>query len=282
MTRQGHNNYTGTELFSGSDYFWNKLICTNPKLNIMTKKLFTMLLLSAMTLTMAWSQSVDDILNKYFQSIGGVDKWKALKSVKMTGTMPTPQGDFAFELCRKAPNKYLISLDIMGKKMIPQAFDGEIGWTLNPFMGSDAPQKLPAEQVSGLKDEAEFEDPFINYKSKGYQIVLEADGDVDGVKCFVLHMTRSASEGNTAIDRKYYLDKETYLQLMTSEKGEDGGQMAGQEVNTYFSDYQDVGDGIMIPFTMETRFGGQSMKIKFTAVKVNEDISDDVFKYTGN
>jgi len=49
-----------------------------------------MLLLSAMTLTMAWSQSVDDILNKYFQSIGGVEKWKTLKTVKMSGTLPTP------------------------------------------------------------------------------------------------------------------------------------------------------------------------------------------------
>jgi outer membrane lipoprotein-sorting protein len=249
----------------------------------MTKRLFTILLLSAMTLTMAWSQSVDDVLNKYFQSIGGVEKWKTLKTIKMSGTLPTPQGEFPFELCRKAPNKYLISLEIMGQKMIPQAFDGETGWTLNPFTGGTAPQKLTDDQVKTLKDEAEFEDPFIDYKNKGYQVAYEGESDVDGIKCYVLGMTKSASDNNSAVDRKYYFDKETGLPLLTKEKGEEGSQMAGQDVDVYFSDYQDAGDGIMLPFTMDTRVGGQSvMAIKFTSIKLNEEISDDLFKYTGN
>src|SRR5512145_2356515 len=103
------------------------------------KKLFTVLLFSMM-MTFAWSQTVDEIVGKYFENAGGMQKMKDMKTLKMKGTLPTPQGDFAFEMCQKAPNKIIMTLDIMGQKMIPQAFDGQTAWMLNPLTGDPKPQ----------------------------------------------------------------------------------------------------------------------------------------------
>jgi len=168
------------------------------------KKFFTVLLFCVMTLTATLSQSVDDVLTKYFESIGGVEKWKELKTMKLTGSVPTPQGEFAFEMNRKAPNKMIISLDVMGQKLIPQAFDGETAWTLNPFTGNTAAQKLPHEQIKDLKRDAVFEDPFIDFAGKGHEVTYEGTGDVDGVKCHILKLVQNKGKGEDESTSSYY------------------------------------------------------------------------------
>lgn len=246
------------------------------------KKLITVLLFSVMAMTMAWSQTVDGIIGKYFESVGGVDKWKALTTIKMNGTVPTPQGEFAFEMCRKSPNKYMISLDVMGQKMIPQAYDGENAWMLNPFGGDATPQKLPEDQAKALKLDADFEDPFIDYAKKGYEATYEGDADVDGVKCHIVKLIKNKGKGDEEITSSYYFDSETFLPLMVKQKT-NAGQMAGQDVEVYFSEYKDAGEGLIMPFSIEQKSGGQSLQmIKFTTIAINQEISDEVFQYKGN
>lgn len=244
------------------------------------KKLITVLLFSALTLTVTWSQTVDGVLGKYFESIGGIEKWKALTSMKMTGSLPTPQGEFNFEMNRKAPNKMMVSVDVMGQKLIPQAFDGEVAWMINPFTGNTAAQKLNDEQAKDLKNDAIFEDPFIDYANKGYEVTYEGTGEVDGVQCQILKLVRNKGkdEENTST---YYFDNASYLPLMLKQTM-NNGQNGSQEVEIHYSDYQDIGNGIIMPFSMDTRMNGQSVQaIKFTAIVVNEEIPDDIFKFPG-
>jgi outer membrane lipoprotein-sorting protein len=245
------------------------------------KKRIALLAFMAMMLTAALPQTVDDILSKYFESIGGVEKWKELKTMKLTGQIPTPQGEFTFEMDRKAPNKMIISLDVMGQKLVPQAYDGEVAWMLNPFTGNTAPQKLPEGQTRDLIRDAVFEDPFIDFAGKGHEVTFEGTGDAEGVQCYILKMIQNKGKGDDESTSSYYFDCESYLpvlvkQTMTNE------QMGTQEVEVYMSDYQDIGNGLMMAFNIDTRIGGQSVQaVKFTKAVLNEEIPDDVFKFPG-
>lgn len=245
------------------------------------KKLLAIVLFSGITLTTVLSQSVDDVLSKYFASIGGVDKWKSLNTMKITGQVPTPQGDFAFEMSRKAPNKMIISLDVMGQKLVPQAFDGETAWTINPFMGNPEAQKLPEGQTRDLKRDAVFEDPFIDFATKGSEVTYEGTGEVEGIQCHILKLTQNKGMGEEENVSSYYFDAETYLPLMVKQTM-NNEQMGNQEVEVYMSDYQDIGNGLLMAFSIDTRIGGQSVQvIKFSSVVINEDLPDDLFKYPG-
>jgi len=256
------------------------IFITNPKLIIM-KKTITVLLFAIMTMTMACSQTVDGILGKYFESIGGIEKWKALKTLKMIGVLPTPQGEFAFEMSRKTPNKYMFSLVVMEQKMIPQAFDGETAWMLNPFTGDPAPQKLPEDQAKVVRLIADFEEPFIDYAKKGHEVTYEGTEEVDGIKCYIVKLLRNKGKGDEEATLTYYFDCETYLPLMTKQKS-NAVQMAGQEVNLYYSDYQDAGDGLFMPFMIDTKVGGKSVQVfKYKSIEINKEIADDVFKFPG-
>jgi outer membrane lipoprotein-sorting protein len=48
------------------------------------------------------------------------------------------------------------------------------------------------------------------------------------------------------------------------------------------SDYQDIGEGLMMPFNMDTRMNGQSVQaIKFTTITINQEIPDSLFTFPG-
>lgn len=251
----------------------------NPKLNKMKKLISLLFLATIAAATMA--QTADGIVSKYLENIGGIEKWKTLKTARLEGTVPTPQGDFAFEMLRKAPNMFMISVDVMGQKLIPQAYDGEVAWTLNPFTGDPNPQKLPEDQVKSVIQEADFEDPFIDYAKKGHEVAYEGSVDVDGLNCFQVILTKNKGKGDDELVMNYFFDAETYLPVMVKQTPK-SGQMAGQEMNIYYSDYQDTGNGLIMPYNIDTKVGGQSVQaIKFTKIELDADISDDVFKFPG-
>ncbi len=245
------------------------------------KKLVSVLFLSAITVY-CMSQTADGIVSKYLESIGGVEKWKAVKTAKFTGTVPTPQGDFAFEMLRKAPNKFMISVDVMGQKLIPQAYDGENAWTLNPFMGDPNPQLIPDEQKKSVVQESDFEDAFIDYAKKGHEVVYEGSADVDGVTCHQVKMIKNKGKGEDEMTITYFFDSETNLPLMVKQTPATG-QMAGQEIDVYYSDYREASNGLVMPYSIDTRIGGQTVQaIKFESIELDTDIPDDVFKFTGS
>jgi outer membrane lipoprotein-sorting protein len=77
----------------------------------------------------------------------------------------------------------------------------------------------------------------------------------------------------------YYFDVENSLQIMIKQATP---QTMGQEVEIYMSDYQETGDGFLMPFVLDTQLDGQSIqKLSFSAITINEDITDDVFRFPG-
>ncbi len=76
----------------------------------------------------------------------------------------------------------------------------------------------------------------------------------------------------------HYFDNEYYVVIMF-ESFMTEGPMKGQEIKTYFSDYQEV-DGFMIPHYMESKMGGMSLqKITFEQFELNKDIADTEFAF---
>ena len=154
-------------------------------------KIYTLFIaLSAFCLAYTTAQTADEVLERYFENSGGKEKMQNIKTLKMLGTIPTPQGDFPLEIYQKAPNKICASVEVMGQKIVTQAYDGEIAWTLNPMTGNPNPQKLPEDQAKTLREEASLEGPFINYKEKGFTISYEGSDSINGKMCHLLKLYR--------------------------------------------------------------------------------------------
>lgn len=181
----------------------------------MKKISLLMLAFIACFATSTFAQSTaDEVLASHFEAMGGLEKMKAIKSLKMTGKVPTPQGDFKFTVYSKAPNLMRTEVDIQGKLMIPQAYDGTIAWTINPFAGGDKAQKLPEEQAKEMVDEATMESALINYKEKGHKVELEGKEEVDGAEAFKLKLTKYAGKENEKVEY-HFIDAESFAPIMT-------------------------------------------------------------------
>ncbi len=63
--------------------------------------LFLIALFSAFAIQ---AQTVDEILTKYFENTGGLDKWRKLNTMKVDGKMNMQGMDFNFALLSKRPN----------------------------------------------------------------------------------------------------------------------------------------------------------------------------------
>jgi outer membrane lipoprotein-sorting protein len=241
------------------------------------KKSFISLVILLFALQMIPAQTADNIITKYFESVGGIEKWKNLKSIKMTGKMVMVQGEFPITLYRKPPNKFKIVMNIAGQEIIPQAFDGETGWMNTPFGGAAGPQKMEEDQIRELRDVSEFEDPLIDYQARGFIASYEGTVDTAGVKCYIVKLIRHKGIEGKEMASLYYFDTEHYLPVMIKQPSP---QAMGQEIEIHMSEYQETSDGVLMPFVMDTHFKGQSVqKLNFTEITINEEMADDIFKF---
>jgi outer membrane lipoprotein-sorting protein len=243
---------------------------------MLTRKI-TLTLLFAIAILCVNAQTADEILAKYFENTGGLAKWKAIKTMKVEATAPTPQGELPIVIYSKAPNKTKVVVTVQGKEFIQAAYDGETAWNLNPFAGVD-PVKLDDEQTKELKDQ-EMEDAFIDYKKKGHEVTLEGKEEIDGVQCFKVKLEKNKHNDKDDVTEYHYFDTENYVPIMRKSFVRSGPQK-GEEVQSFMSDYQEV-NGLMVPFAMEQKVKGNTVsKIVIVKYSINENIDDSVFAFT--
>ncbi|MCB0638796.1 MAG: hypothetical protein KDC54_19340 [Lewinella sp.] len=239
----------------------------------MMKRIFFLLVLSVSCLAVQAQDapSVDEILDQYFENIGGKAQWEALNSMKMTGKMFGQGMEFPGVLCMQRPNLQRLEIDIQGKQLV-QAYDGETAWWINPFMGGEEAQPMPAEMAEEVTKE-EFEDDFLNYKEKGHTVEYVGTEEVEGAECYVLKLTKASG------DVEYHLFDTEYMIPIVQRTPIEEGPMKGQMAETSMSDYQEV-DGLMMPYYIATKVNGQVVQaITIETIELNPDFESSVFAY---
>ncbi len=243
--------------------------------NKMTRKFLLPALLIVFGLS-ASAQSADDILSKYFKTIGTVEKWKALQSMKTNGNMNMQGMDFPLTLYAKRPNKMYMRIQIQGMEIV-QAYDGTDAWMINPFGGGKDPVKMTPDESKEMT-ERNFEDDFIDYKTKGHEVTMLGTEEIEGVKCYKVQLVKNKNNDKEDVTEIHYFDSENYVPIMVIGYAR-SGPMKGTETRTYLSDYQEVG-GLMMPFSMEVKVGGMTIqKMTYQKVNFNESIDDKMFAY---
>jgi outer membrane lipoprotein-sorting protein len=240
----------------------------------MLKKLcFYGILASVLIFASAQAQSVDEIIEKHIEALGGMEKLQAIKSIKIAGKSAVTAMGFEAEFTRQSKRPHFIRLDvnIQGQSMV-QAYDGENAWQIVPFTGNLDPQPMPDFQAKGFKIQADIDGPLIDYKKKGHKIELIGKEDLEGTEVYNLKITLKSGE-----IINMFIDSEHYLALKSKAKvaGPGGNEI---ESETYFSDYKLV-DGTMMPHSITMKNPSQgSVEITVTEAKTNVEMDDSLFK----
>lgn len=231
---------------------------------------FALALLSAVSLQAA-DPTVDEILAKNAAARGGLEKLKALQSVKLTGKMTLGGGmEAPISMTKKRPEMMRLDFTLQGMTGT-QAYDGANGWMVMPFMGKKDAEPMSADALKEVKDMADFDGAFIDYAKKGYTVESLGKADVEGTPAYKLKVVRDGQE--TIV----YIDADSFLQLKSDAKR----KMQGQDVEseTIFGNYQEFG-GVLFPMSVEMKVKGMpaAQTITFDQVEINPALADDTFK----
>ena len=125
------------------------------------------------------AQTAEELVSKNLQARGGIEKLKALHSLRMTGKMQ--QGSFSIQigLDTMAPDLLRQNITIMGMTGM-MAYDGATGWRMMPFGGRKDPELLGEDDLRGLQEEADFYGHLVDYQAKGNTIEYLGHDTVDG------------------------------------------------------------------------------------------------------
>jgi hypothetical protein len=218
----------------------------------------------------AFTQTVDEVIAKNIQAHGGIEKLKAVQSIRTTGKFT--QGSFraAFLQENKRPDKVREELLIQGLAQI-QAYDGKTGWQISPFGGRKDPELMSHDDLKSLIIDADIDGPMVNYKEKGHKAELVGHDPVEGTDCYKVKLT--LKNGDV---RYYFLDADSFLEI----KMENQSNIRGAVVFTenYYGDYEQV-NGLYFPFSFESGQKGSQERAKFTVGKVelNVPLEDSLF-----
>ena len=217
--------------------------------------------------------TVDQIVEKHTQALGGGDKLKAITSVTVNGKAVLMGGQIEAPIVMKIkrPASMHMEMSVQGKSFI-QAFDGTTAWTVNPFTGSPDPQKSNDEDTQQAKDDSDFIDgSLVDYKAKGNTVELMGKEDVEGTAAYKLKVTKKSG----SIEYEF-LDAQTFLQLRSSGKRKQGGQEIDYESTP--SNYKPV-NGVMMPYSLSQKMNGSPMmELTIEKIEVNTPIADTIFQ----
>jgi outer membrane lipoprotein-sorting protein len=221
----------------------------------------------------AQTPTVADIVAKHLAAKGGVDKLRAVKTVKITGKLTGSGGDRLITSWAKRPNMVRREMSSSGQKFI-LGFDGKTVWVVNPMM-SPKPQEVTGPQAEVTRQDADsFDSVLLDYEKNGHKVELvETEAGESGS---LHHLKVTKKNGKV---QHLYLSAETGLEVKMVMSVEQAGTKG--ELATELSDYRSI-DGIMVPFSIRQMFNGKpGALVTYETFEFNVPIEDSFFQMPG-
>ena len=187
-------------------------------------------------------QTAEELVDKNIQAKGGMEKIKAIHSLHMTGKL-TGAGGFTATVTQDGmrPNLVRETFSLQGMTGV-QAYDGTVGWQIQPFGGHKDPELMGEDDVRDLLLDADFDGPLVDYREKGNTVEYLGHDVVDGDDALRLKVT--LKNGDILY---YYLDPDTYLEIRKEIQEFIRGSIKENVVD--LGSYKPVA-GVMYPFSM--------------------------------
>ncbi len=217
--------------------------------------------------------TVDQILDRYVQAIGGAAAYRKLTSQVMKLTLVNEGSDVtaSIESYRQAPNKAVqISQVKLGNGVefeVSNGFDGAVGWAFNPADGGV--RELSGTRLAEEKRDSEFYWD-IKLKELYPKMTLAGQAPVGDRLAYCIEAT--PPEGDPI---KLYFEAQTGL-LVRFDSIDETATGGGVPIETYFEDYREV-DGVKLPYTI--RHGNIILRVN--EVKHNVPMEETLFENPG-
>jgi hypothetical protein len=210
--------------------------------------------------------TVDQVLDKYLQAIGGKAAFEKLKTRVMTGTQTGADGTtIPIETYQEAPDK-VVSILTAKNGVMMSGYNGTVGWVKNPR----GQRQLNGAQLAAMKHGADF---YGDIKLKELYPNLEV---VDHEKVGERDAIVLASQPSPNVIAKLYFDAQTGLLLRILTITQTVIAPIPEQLD--FDDYRDV-NGVKLPFIIrQSSVDDRNVWTrKYTEIKQNVPVDETKF-----
>ncbi len=219
----------------------------------------------------ASAQTVEEIIGKHVEALGGTDNITAVKTMKTVGFAKMMGMEFPFTIYNVVPDKVYFELSVQGK-LIKQGFDGTTAWAVNPMGGSSTPEAVEGEEAGNIKERAKIFDKLTSYKDDGGSVELIGKEQVSNVETFKIKYTGSDGKSIT-----YFVGSTDYLLVKTQRTLKIQGQE--MESETLYFNFKKAGD-VMMAYSMDVKTKGSPMgtqEISIDKYEMNPIVDEKIF-----
>lgn len=201
--------------------------------------------------------TADEVIAKHLEKTGGIENYKKLNTVKMTGKCFIGQMTADFTIENQMPNLFHMKF-ISDVFTMETASDGKQVWQQMPmvegFIFADSAD-LPA-QLERMKM-----NPYLDYKECGVKVKLVGEEPVKGADCYKLEWV--AATGDTSY---IFFDKENFNEVKKIEA----------EAETLLTKFKEV-NGFIFPHQMTQNMGAQRLMFIINTIETNVELDPSLF-----
>ena len=251
-------------------------------------------------------RAAEQIAEKNATARGGLEAWRRVKTVSMSGTLeagvprdplklantyvrartpqnaesrraalkevesPPKQLELPFVMELKRPRDNRLEIRFQGDTAV-QVYDGRNGWKLRPFLGRHEVEPFNDEELRQASQQGDLDGLLIDASAKGNTLELMGTEQVEGRDAYRIKVTTRAGSV-----RQVWVDTETNLEVRI-----DGTRTLDGKPRRVFTSFRDwrPEEGLLFAHTLETTVEGivGSEKIKVERVTVNPELADSRF-----
>jgi hypothetical protein len=191
-----------------------------------------------------YAQTADELIAKNIEARGGMEKMKAIKTLRVTAKF---EGGGGFTAAvgqeNQRPDLVRETFSLQGMTAV-QAYDGATGWQIQPFGGKKDPELMGEDDLRDLLLDADFDGPLVDYKEKGSTVEYLGHDVVDGDDALRLKVT--LKNGDIIYD---FLDPDTFIEIRKEIQQFVRGSVRERVVG--LGSYKPVA-GVMYPFSISS------------------------------
>ena len=236
--------------------------------------IMVVLSLTAILVGAVASQELTDpyeIMSKYFEASGGLDKLKAERTSYFEGTLSLGGMQGPIRVWTEKPDRSRAEIEL-GPIRMTQGDNGAFEWVLDANgklqrMTKADEATLKRKEVQRRMAEYEYADP----GSEIFTVTFQGLDKVDEADCYVIKVANNINDDY----HTYLIDADDFqLKKSIDIQGEKSGE-------AYYGDYREV-DGLLVAFYLKQvpRQTGQAQEIAISRRESNPDIDPSLFDPT--
>lgn len=211
-------------------------------------------------------KTVDDVINKYIEALGGKEKLLTLKSIRYTGNINIQGNDVSIVQTKLNLKGMRMDISVAGTENY-QVVTPEKGIVFMPVQGMTEPSPMPEDQLKSGQNQLDVQGALLNYKEKGTAVELLGTEKLNGDDNHKLKVTFKNGLVTT-----YFIGATNHYINKTVSKRMVNGQE--QDMETTYSNYKQNADGFWFPYNTTSLQGDMI----YDKIETNVPVDENIFK----